>query len=60
MSKKFTIMVAVEFNGIDADDVDAQNILFQKVNIATEDLYHGLQKMLPAHIRDLVEVSVKE
>jgi len=59
MSKKFTIMVAVEFDGIDADDVDAQNILFQQVNIATEDLYNGLQQTLPAHVRDLFEVSVQ-
>jgi len=59
MSKKFTIMVAVEFDGIDADDVDAQDIIIERVNAATEDLHNRLQQTLPAHVRDLFEVSVQ-
>jgi len=60
MSKKFTIMVAVEFDGIDADDVDAQDIITERVNAATEDLHNRLQQTLPAFVRDSFEVSVKE
>lgn len=60
MKNKFTVMVAVEFDGIDAADVDAQNIILERVNAATEDLYNRLQQTLPAHVRDLVSVNVVE
>ena len=60
MSKKFTVMVAVEFDGIDASDIDAQDILVERVNLATEDLCNRLQQTLPAHVRDLVTVNVVE
>lgn len=59
MSQKFTIMVAVEFDGIDPADVDAQEIIIERVNAATEDLHNRLQQTLPAHVRDLIDVSVQ-